>query len=212
MPAPPPSKEKKKRLRPPHSQAVIIKLQPEAVERGNTYRSVLAEARAKIDPASLGIPIQRIRSAVTGAKVLVIDGVDQNEKSDLLVQKLREVLPVEDIVVSWPTITAAVRLSDDSICREEVGAEVARIGECPLDTVKIGEIKQGLGGMGQVLVRCPIAGVKKILAIDKLRIGWSVLRTRLLEAKRLQCDRCHELGHVSARYPSSVDRSGDCYR
>lgn len=132
--------------------------------RGNTYRSVLAEARAKIDLTSLGIPIQRIRSAVTGAKILVIDGADQNEKADLLAQKLREVLLVEDIVVSRPTITVAVRLSglDVSIYREEVGAEVARVGECPPDTVKVGEIKQGLGGMGKVLVRCPIAGVKKI--------------------------------------------------
>ncbi|TLM35173.1 hypothetical protein FEC37_18690, partial [Acinetobacter baumannii] len=164
MPAPPPLKEKKKRLRPPRSQAVIVKLQPEAVERGVTYRAVLAEARAKIDTAELGIPIQRIRSAVTGAKVLVVDGADQNEKADLLAEKLREVLPSDSIVVSRPTITAAVRLSglDESISREELVAEVARIGECPPDTVKVGEIKMSPGGTGQVLVRCPIAGVKRI--------------------------------------------------
>nr|BAA19775.1 Gag protein [Bombyx mori] len=212
--APPPLKEKKKRLRPPRSQAVIVKLQPEAVERGVTYRAVLAEARAKIDTAELGIPIQRIRSAVTGAKVLVVDGADQNEKADLLAEKLREVLPSDSIVVSRPTITAAVRLSglDESISREELVAEVARIGECPPDIVKVGEIKMGPGGTGQVLVRCPIAGVKKILAVNKLRIGWSVLRVQLLEARRLQCYRCHALGHVSARCPSSVDRSGECYR
>lgn len=91
VPTLPPSKEKKKRLRPPRSQAVIIKLQaviiklqPEAVERGITYRLFLAEATAKIDPADLGIPTARIRSAVTGAKVLVVDGADQNEKADLL--------------------------------------------------------------------------------------------------------------------------------
>ncbi|KAA5581666.1 hypothetical protein F3G14_18610 [Acinetobacter baumannii] len=70
----------------------------------------------------------------------------------------------------------------------------------------------GPGGTGQVLVRCPIAGVKKILAVNKLRIGWSVLRAQLLEARRLQCYRCHALGHVSARCPSAVDRSGECYR
>lgn len=53
---------------------------------------------------------------------------------------------------------------------------------------------------------------QKILAVDKLRIGWSVLRAQLLEARRLQCYRCHALGHVSARCPSSVDRNGECYR
>ncbi|KAA5655357.1 hypothetical protein F3G58_31350, partial [Pseudomonas aeruginosa] len=100
----------------------------------------------------------------------------------------------------------------ESISREELVAEVARIGECPPDVVKVGEIKMGPGGTGQVLVRCPIAGVKKILAVEKLRIGWSVLRVQLLETRRLQCYRCHALGHVSARCPSSVDRSGECYR
>ncbi|KAA5778584.1 hypothetical protein F3H09_32550, partial [Pseudomonas aeruginosa] len=145
---------------------------------------------------------------------MVVDGADQNEKADLLAEKLREVLPSDSIVVSRPTITAAVRLSglDESISREELGAAVARIGECPPDVVKVGEIKMGPGGTGQVLVRCPIAGVKKILAVNKLRIGWSVLRAQLLEARRLRCYRCHALGHVSARCPSSVDRSGECYR
>ncbi|XP_062524467.1 uncharacterized protein LOC134198853 [Bombyx mori] len=219
VPAPPPLKEKKKRLRPPRSQAVIVKLQPEAIERGVTYRSVLAEARAKIDPAELGIPIQRIRSAVTGAKVLVVDGADQYEKADLLANKLREVLPSDSIVVSRPTITAAVRLSglDESISREELGAAVARIGECPPDTVKVGEIKMGPGGTGQVLVRCPIAGVKRILAVDKLRIGWSVLRAQLLEARaqdlliQSMAERLTHLAVVAEPYrvPSVPDWAGD---
>ncbi|XP_062525560.1 uncharacterized protein LOC134199210 [Bombyx mori] len=219
VPAPPPLKEKKKRLRPPRSQAVIVKLQPEAIERGVTYRSVLAEARAKIDPAELGIPIQRIRSAVTGAKVLVVDGADQYEKADLLANKLREVLPSDSIVVSRPTITAAVRLSglDESISREELGAAVARIGECPPDTVKVGEIKMGPGGTGQVVVRCPIAGVKRILAVDKLRIGWSVLRAQLLEARaqdlliQSMAERLTHLAVVAEPYrvPSVPDWAGD---
>ncbi|KAA5594348.1 hypothetical protein F3H15_35980, partial [Pseudomonas aeruginosa] len=63
-----------------------------------------------------------------------------------------------------------------------------------------------------VLVRCPIAAAKKIVTVTKLRIGWSVVRVHLLEARRLQCFRCHALGHVGARCPSSVDRSHDCYR
>ncbi|KAA5614431.1 hypothetical protein F3H11_35055, partial [Pseudomonas aeruginosa] len=66
--------------------------------------------------------------------------------------------------------------------------------------------------MGQVLARLPVAAATKVLAVPKLRVGWSVLRAHLLEAKKLQCFRCHELGHVSARCPSSVDRSRDCYR
>ncbi|KAA5651101.1 hypothetical protein F3G58_32765, partial [Pseudomonas aeruginosa] len=78
--------------------------------------------------------------------------------------------------------------------------------------MKIGDIKYGPGGMGQVLVRLPVVDTMKVLAVTKLRVCLSVLRACLLEAKKLQCFRCHELGHVSARCPSSVDRSRDCYR
>nr|XP_037871048.1 uncharacterized protein LOC119629402 [Bombyx mori] len=207
-------KRKEKKLRPPRTQAVVLKLQPEAVERGLTYRTVLAEARAKVDPGALGIPIQRIRSAVTGSKVLVVEGADQSAKADLLAQKLREVLPTEGVIVTRPVTTAAIRISglDDSLMPEELTAELARIGECAPDAVKIGDIKYGPGGMGQVLVRLPVVATMKVLAVPKLRVGWSVLRACLLEAKKLQCFRCHELGHVSARCPSSVDRSRDCYR
>nr|XP_037866962.1 uncharacterized protein LOC105842185 [Bombyx mori] len=207
-------KRKEKKLRPPRTQAVVLKLQPEAVERGLTYRTVLAEARAKVDPGALGIPIQRIRSAVTGSKVLVVEGADQSTKADLLAQKLREVLPAEGVIVTRPVTTAAIRISglDDSLMPEELTAELARIGECAPDAMKIGDIKYGPGGMGQVLVRLPVVATMKVLAVPKLRVGWSVLRACLLEAKKLQCFRCHELGHVSARCPSSVDRSRDCYR
>nr|XP_037869632.1 uncharacterized protein LOC119629086 [Bombyx mori] len=212
--APSSKKRTKKRLRAPRSQAVVLKLQPEAASRGLTYRSVLAEARAKIDLESLGIPVQRIRSSLTGAKVLVVDGDDQVEKADLLANRLKEILPAEGVEISRPSVTAAMRISglDDSVSREEITDELAKIGGCPSESIKVGEIKSGPGGMGQVLVRCPVSTAAKIAAVPKLRIGWSVLRAHLLEARRLQCFRCHELGHVSARCPSSVDRSRDCYR
>ncbi|XP_037874850.1 uncharacterized protein LOC119630231 [Bombyx mori] len=212
--APSSKKRTKKRLRAPRSQAVVLKLQPEAASRGLTYRSVLAEARAKIDLESLGIPVQRIRSSLTGAKVLVVDGGDQVEKADLLANRLKEILPAEGVEISRPSVTAAMRISglDDSVSREEIADELAKIGGCPPESIKVGEIKSGPGGMGQVLVRCPVSTAAKIAAVPKLRIGWSVLRAHLLEARRLQCFRCHELGHVSARCPSSVDRSRDCYR
>ncbi|XP_004922866.1 uncharacterized protein LOC114247035 [Bombyx mandarina] len=180
------------------------------MERGLTYRDLLAEAQSKID-ADLGIPIQR--TSLTGAKILVVAGYEKEVKVDLLAEKLREILPTRRITVTRPAVTAAIRISgfDDSVSREEAAAELAKVGECSVDATKIGEIKPGPGRMGQVLVRCPIAAAKKIVAVTKLRIGWSVVRVRLLETRRLQRFRCHALGHVGALCPSSVDRSHDCY-
>lgn len=215
-PAPlkPKKKGRKKRLRAPRSQAVILRLHPEAIEKGLSYREVLAEARASIDAGALGIPIEKVRSAITGAKILIVSGEDQIAKADLLAEKLKEVLSSKRVTVTRPIVTAAIRISglDDSLTEEEICTELARIGECSVDAVKAGSIKPGSGGMGQVLVRCPIAAAKKIVTVTKLRIGWSVVRVHLLEARRLQCFRCHALGHVGARCPSSVDRSHDCYR
>ncbi|XP_029160219.1 DNA-binding protein HEXBP-like [Nylanderia fulva] len=45
-----------------------------------------------------------------------------------------------------------------------------------------------------------------------MRIGWAIVRAEILEARPLQCYKCLEGGHVRARCPNNVDRSGRCYR
>ncbi|CAL1681100.1 unnamed protein product [Lasius platythorax] len=62
-----PKKEKVKRPLPPRTAAITLTI-PAGCEC--TYAETMAEARAKIDPKTLGIGLLRSRRAVTGALIL----------------------------------------------------------------------------------------------------------------------------------------------
>lgn len=201
-------------LQSPRSAAVVVTLLPEAVERGVTYGQVLAEAKAKIDLVGLGITALRFRQAVTGARILEVPGVMSGEKADSLAEKIKEAINNEDIKVSRPTKSVEVRISglDDSVTKEEVVAAVVRDGNCPVGSVKAGEIRQEPSGTGAVWVRCPVAAAKKLADSGRLLVGWVAAQVRLLKPRPMRCYRCLEAGHVSARCTSEIDRSAECYR
>ena len=200
----------------PRSEAVTLTLQPGAAERGVTYQSVIAEAKAKIKLSDLGLQSVTLRQAATGARLFEVAGAASGsaEKADALAGKMREVLNLEDVRVSRPIKTAEVRIAglDDSVTSEEVVAAVARSGECLPDKVRTGDIRTDATGLGVVWVRCPVASAKKIADSGRLLVGWVAARVKLLQPRALRCFRCLEKGHVRAKCTAEIDRSDLCYR
>ncbi|XP_052755675.1 uncharacterized protein LOC128201781 [Galleria mellonella] len=207
----PPSPSK---LRAPRSSAVIISLQPEAEARGVDYAKVLQEARSKLDLANFGIETIKFRTAATGARVLQVPGVTSSDKADALANRLRELIPGDVAKVSRPTKMAEMRVMglDDSITSSELAAAIARDGECPLDVVKVGDIKRNSSGLGTCWVRAPVLAVKKITSAGRILVGWVAARTELLRQRPLRCYKCLQSGHVRSRCLHEEDRSGLCYR
>lgn len=203
-------------IRAPRSEAVTLTLQPGAAERGVTYQSVIAEAKAKIKLSDLGLQAVTHRQAATGARLFEVAGTTSGsaEKADALAAKMREVLSPEDVRVSRPMKTAEVRIAglDDSVTSEEVVAAVARSGECPSDKVRAGDIRTDATGLGVAWVRCPVASAKKIALSGRLLVGWVAARVKLLQPRALRCFRCLDKGHVRAKCTAEVDRSDLCYR
>ncbi|XP_050558408.1 uncharacterized protein LOC126912092 [Spodoptera frugiperda] len=204
------------KIRAPRSEAVTLTLQPGAAERGVTYQSVIAEAKAKIKLPDLGLESVTLRQAATGARLFKVPGAvsDSAKKADALAAKIREVLNPEDVRVSRPMKTAELRIAglDDSVTTEEVVAAAARSGECPPDNVRAGDIRADASGLGVVWIRCPVASAKKIAESGRLLIGWVAARVKLLQPRALQCFRCLEKGHVRAKCTAEIDRSDLCYR
>ncbi|XP_045453892.1 uncharacterized protein K02A2.6-like [Melitaea cinxia] len=100
----------KPKLKTPKTAAVVLQLQPEAVERGLTYSSVLRTAQEKVDLQELGIDQIRSRQTATGARMLEISGSERNAKADRLAESLRGALSgVVNIV--RPVKSAEVRIS-----------------------------------------------------------------------------------------------------
>jgi len=61
-------------------------------------------------------------------------------------------------------------------------------------------------------IQCPLAVAVKVANISKIKLGWSMARVELLEARPQQCYRCWEFGHNRNICTSKIDRSLMCFK
>ncbi|KYN28106.1 hypothetical protein ALC57_02542 [Trachymyrmex cornetzi] len=180
-----------------------------------SYAEVMRIAKSKVDINSLEIPELRPRKARTGALLLEVPGTEGAKKADRLAEKLKEALGSEqNVLITRPEKVADVRLRDleDSTTKEDILTAIAKKGECPKDSIKIGEINQTNTGLGTVWLKCPLAAAKKVTKDRRIRVGWTTVRIELLSERPTQCFRCLETGHVRHQCRSDKDRTTVCYR
>ncbi|CAG9783509.1 unnamed protein product [Diatraea saccharalis] len=204
----------KKKLRLPRTAAVVLTLLPKGVENELSYGKVIADAQAKIDTAALGIPPIKMKAAANGARILEVPGEGKVQNADTLAKKISELFPPDEVLVTRPTISTDLRVSglDDSVTPGILAAAIAKAGDCPLESVKTGEIKPGPSGMGSAFVRCPVTAARKIQAAKRLTVGWVAVQVKLLDPRPRRCYRCLMTGHIKAQCKSSEDRSNLCHR
>lgn len=179
------------------------------------YEKTMREARQKINLEGLGIKGVKIRRAITGALMYEIPGENSSELADKLACKLRQTLiGKEGVKVQRPTKTAEIRVKglDETVTPAEIRETIAREGECEEEEIAIGEVKMSPSGIGTVWARCPVKAANIAARKGQIQIGWALTRVELLEDRPLQCYKCLEGGHVRARCPNKIDRSGNCYR
>ncbi|KAL0818003.1 hypothetical protein ABMA28_008545 [Loxostege sticticalis] len=203
----------KVKSRPPRSTAVVLTVQPGADERGVTYEKAIAEAKRRIDISELGIEAVRFRRAVTGATIIEVPGATSTDKADSLAARLKQIFEEGDVKISRPTKCSELRVSglDDAVTAEEIAAAVAKLGDCPVEQVKVGTPRSDHTGLFASWVRCPVAAAKKVVE-GRLLVGWVAARVKLLPTREMRCFKCLEAGHVQAVCPVEVDRSRQCYR
>nr|XP_031831047.1 uncharacterized protein LOC116426354 [Nomia melanderi] len=104
----------------------------------------------------------------------------------------------KEIKITIPQKMSEVRITrkDDSVTSQEIAAAIATNGDCDVSDVRVDTIKFALCGMGTVWAKCPTATAKKIVALERLIVGWSATIVTPLETKSLQCYKCMEFGHV----------------
>lgn len=194
--------------RAPRTAAISLKIE----EGGESYAQMLRKAREKISLEELDIRNMKIRHAITGNLIIEVAGPDNNTKADKLAKKLKTVLAGE-ATIARPTKTGEilVRGIDSSITAEEMISELCKVGGCRKDQVK-GTLRVMRNGLGTIWARCPIETAIKVAENGSLRLGWTRARVELLKARKLQCYRCMEFGHVASACKSETDRSRTCYK
>ncbi|KAF9802337.1 hypothetical protein SFRURICE_009019, partial [Spodoptera frugiperda] len=115
----------------PKTAAVVITLQPDAVQRGVTYGDVLAKLKGAVTPAEFGAP----DGFSMKPRLLEVPGAASGSSADALAERIRACLGAEEVRVSRPTKCLDLRILglDDSVTEHEVVAAVARTGGCPVD-------------------------------------------------------------------------------
>nr|XP_031848469.1 uncharacterized protein LOC116433941 [Nomia melanderi] len=209
-----PKKGKPKVGRVPKTAAVAVTLTPGS---GVTMADTIKEAREKIELAGLGIGPGQLRPkrAITGGMLLEVIGEENAKKATELAASMRQVFQDrEAIKITVPQKMAEVRITriDESVTAQEIAAAIAASGGCEVADVRVGEIKFAPYGMGAVWAKCPIASAKKIVALDRLMVGWSATVVTPLQARPLQCYKCLEFGHVQVRCPQKEEKPPKCFR
>lgn len=204
-----PSVKKKIRIkRVPRSAVVSIKRNHD----GPSYAQLLRKAREEVTLDNLGISGTRIRWSANGAALIEINGQDRSEKAALLASKIGEVLSGE-ATVTRPVASGElyVRGFDESIYVEDVVGAIATCGGCNPGDITAGAINR-MANVCSIWIRCPLTTAIKVAEIGSLKVGWSLARVALQQARPVQCFRCWKYGHVSGKCKSVIDWSDACFR
>ncbi|KAJ0172270.1 hypothetical protein K1T71_012243 [Dendrolimus kikuchii] len=208
------SANKGPRMRVPNTTAVILTLLPAAVEKGTSYADIMQKAKANIKLGELGITGVKLKTARTGARMLLLPGKDSGEKADALAARLKDVLPEDEVKVSRPERCFNVRVSglDDFTTVEEVVAAVARVSDVAAGRINSSAIRLGPDRLGYAILACPVAAAIKLKDRKRVMVGWASADVKILPSRSERCWRCLVAGHVACTCSSPVDRSKDCYR
>lgn len=202
----------------PRTSAIVIALQPEAVKNGIDYETVVSLAREQVDIDTLDIPYIKYKETATGTRKLEIPGAASGKKADQMAEKLRafyaKAIGEGMVNVSRPMKRAELRVTglDESITKEEVAAAVAAKGLCPVDQVKVEDVRRAPYGTNMTWVSCPVTAAKRVTQERRLMFGWLAAQVKLMQPSPPRCFRCLEIGHIKQRCKSAIDRSELCFR
>ncbi|XP_071577582.1 uncharacterized protein [Temnothorax nylanderi] len=197
------------RRRAPKTAAVTIT----SLNTEVSYADILKTARDKISLDNMGIEDSRIRKSLNGGVIIEIPGADGASKADLLAKKLKEVLSAS-AKISRPTVMGELRLwnFDDSVSPTEIKNMIPVRGDCDEQDIKLSTIRRMNNGLHSIWAKCPLTAALRLTLSNKIKIGWTVARVELLEARPVQCFKCWRFGHVRNTCEFPEDRTGSCFR
>ncbi|XP_013161869.1 PREDICTED: uncharacterized protein LOC106113582 [Papilio xuthus] len=177
------------------------------------YVEVLAKAKASIRLSDFGLETIRIRTSMTGSKLMEVGGETPEETADRLASELTKVIgAMADIARPSKLVDLRISGLDETVTQEEVATKVATVGGCSPSAVKVGLIRPSFWGGGSALVKCPATAAKAAVTIGKVAIGWSMATINAVKARPLRCYKCMLLGHTRALCPTEVENGQLCFR
>ncbi|KAI8434531.1 hypothetical protein MSG28_012531 [Choristoneura fumiferana] len=121
----------------PRTAVVVLTLREGAQ---TTYAALLAKARASIKLADIGLESVKVKTTMTGSRLMEMTGEEPEKLADRLADKLRSAIG-DQAEITRPTKTADLRISglDETVTQEEVAAAIAARGGCTPSKSKLGQ-------------------------------------------------------------------------
>jgi hypothetical protein len=143
-----------------------------------SYADVITTAKQNIPLTEIGVESVNMKRAMTGAIIIKVPGDKDKEKASLLATSLARVLDPTTVRVAAPTRMVELRVVgiDILVRKEELRQALALAAECGDAEVQVREIGASRGGLGSVLVKCPMAAARKLAQAGKVSLGWSTAR------------------------------------
>lgn len=194
----------------PSTAGIVVALKPSSEA---SYASILTKATTSFSLAEVGLDHVRMRKTADGARILEVSRSDGGRAAERLCEKLKEIIG-EEARIYQPVKMAGLRVLGliETATPEAVTAAIAAKGGCTAEEVRVGAIREGFGGSGSTLVRCPVTAARKVCEGGRITIGWSSARVEALEPIPLRCFKCMGLGHTRAMCSSEVERGDLCFR
>lgn len=191
------------RSRQPRTEAITIS-NPSA---GNSYADVMRKVLAEVDLKETGVEVTRTRRTKTGAILLEVKG---KEGADLLASKLRGTIG-EWAEVARPTKSTKVLVTNipDWLDDHRVVSDIQAADE-GLAEAKI-SIRENAGGGRVATMTVSVATALRLSVAGAIRVGLGKSRIKLLEAKKIRCFRCDDLGHIATSC-TAENASKKCFR
>lgn len=181
-------KTKRPKMMRGRSDAVMVK--PAA---GHSYADVLRSLKEKVKPEEAEVAVRSVRRTKTGAILLELE---KGGKKDEFCQKVRGTLgKAAEVKDMKPKVTVEIRDIEGSCTKEEVLAAIIRATELREEEVTIQLTNPNLRDQRRAFVSVPASGASRLLAQERIKIGWVSCRMRHLEEMK-RCFRCFGPGHT----------------
>lgn len=167
--------------------AVVIK-----PAEGNSYADVLKRLKENVRPEEADITVRSIRRTRAGAILLQLaQGGNVEQFSEAIKESLKEAAEVRDMKSK---ITVEIRDIDCSSTKEDVITAVCKTAETTEGEMTVRLTNPNSRDQRRAFVVLPTNKAKKLLKIERIKIGWINCRVRYQEEDK-RCFKCFGLGH-----------------
>lgn len=199
-----PKKPKKKAIRLPKPEAILVEKRGET-----TFAEILKKLKCDPNLKELGESVFKIRRTQKGDMLFELNKNNATESSKYKEQMAIALGDHANVKALKKEKVIVIKYLDEITTKEEIAEALSlQLANFECNETMVKWLSKGYGGTQNAGISLPADQAYKLLAVEKIKIGWSICRIKeIIQPKR--CFKCMEFNHNSNDC-KGVDRSKKC--